>query len=429
MAWLIVVTLFVFAYFVTAFLPIAKAILLLVSCIVLLDYVLLFLLGGSIYAHRVVPDFLSNGDENEIHIRIVNKYKIPITLEIIDELPFQFQKRDFSIIEEIKATSKKNLQYTLTPKERGVYEFGNLLIYTSSKLGFLQKRYTAENTKAIKVYPSFVHLKKYALKSLADRKTNGGNKTMLRRGFSTEFDHIKEYNRGDDARLINWKASARRNQLMINSFMEEKSQNIYCLIDKGRLMKMPFNGLSLLDYAINATLMFSYVSIQKNDKVGLVSFNEKVNDVLPPAKTRKQFNNILETLYKQRSNYLDSDFAALYRHLNRKTGHRGLMLLFTNFETYSGFERQLPYLKAINSKELLCVVLFENIELSSIEKNRGDNLEDIYIKTIADKFMMEKRLIVKELQKNGIMSILSTPSKLSIDVVNKYLELKSSNVI
>jgi uncharacterized protein (DUF58 family) len=87
-----------------------------------------------------------------------------------------------------------------------------------------------------------------------------------------EFEQIKEYVSGDDIRTLNWKASARKGGLMINNFMEEKSQQVYCIIDKGRLMKMPFDGLTLLDYAINTCLVLSNVCLRKQDRVGVITF-------------------------------------------------------------------------------------------------------------------------------------------------------------
>lgn len=353
----------------------------------------------------------------------------PVFVDIIDEIPEQFQKRDFLIHRLLKSGERAEFTYHLRPTQRGEYHFGDIHLFLNTLIGLVTKRMTAMQEQVVKVYPSFSQLKKQRILALPDMNSGGGNRVLYRRGFSTEFDHIKEYNRGDDARLINWKASARRNQLMLNSFMDEKSQQIYCLIDKGRLMQMPFNELALLDYAIHAALMFSYVGIQKNDKVGLITFNEKVSDHLPASRSKRQINAFLETLYRQKTDYLESDYEEVYKYVNKKIGHRSLFFLFTNFETWSGFERQLAYFKALNQKHLLCVVFFENTEIHRIHENRGDSIEDIYIKTIADRFILEKKRIVAELKKHGILVLLSEPQKLTLQVVNKYLELKTRQII
>ncbi|MBK7762843.1 MAG: DUF58 domain-containing protein [Bacteroidetes bacterium] len=395
----------------------------------LLDYGLLFFTRNSLIGARKLPVRFSNAEANTVHINLSSSYAFRLNLTYLDELPVQFQQRDFQIQHSIEAKGELQLNYSLMPTQRGEYEFGNIHLYISSKIGLVQRRFTIQSSQTVKVYPSFLQLRNYQLKALAEQNLESRGRRLYRRGLSTEFEHVKEYTRGDDSRSINWKASARRDQLMVNSFMDEKSQQIFCLIDKGRMMKMSFNGITLLDYAINATLMFSYVALQKDDKIGLITFAEKTHEVLQPAKLKKQFNVIMETLYKQETRFLESNFEDVYLTVNKRAGQRSLLLLFTNFETITGFMRQLPYLKVMNKKHLLCVVLFENTEVSRIHDRRGDALEDIYVKTIADRFIYEKKMIVKELQKHGILAIYTKPEQLTIQVVNKYLALKAKQFI
>jgi hypothetical protein len=429
LCWGVLALLFLSAYFVPFMMTMAKSITLFFAVLTLLDLILLFGTKKTIRIRRLVADMLSLAEENKVRLHIESTFAMPLTARVIDELPEQFQIRDFILMQRLEAGASIETDYLLKPTTRGEYSFGNLHVFASTALKFVQRRFTVFAEKKVKVYPAFLQLRKFQIKSAPDVNASAGGHRPFRRGFSTEFDHIKEYTRGDDARTINWKASARRSQLMINSFMDEKSQQIYCLIDKGRLMKMPFDHLSLLDYAINATLMFSYVSLQKDDKIGLITFAEKVEDVLQPSKAKKQFNKVMETLYLQETRFLESNFADLYTVVNKRAGQRSLLILFTNFETLQGFERQLPYLRRLNQKHLLCVVLFENTEVSALQANREDSIEDIYLHTIADKFLYEKKMILKELQKNDILAIYTSPSSLTVNVVNKYLELKARQFI
>ena len=118
-------------------------------------------------------------------------------------------------------------------------------------------------------------LRQYELLAISNRLTDLGIKRIRRVGHNTEFEQIKEYVKGDDYRTINWKASARRHQLMVNVYQDERSQQIFNVIDKGRVMQQAFRGMTLLDYAINASLVLSYVAMHKEDKAGIVTFNEK----------------------------------------------------------------------------------------------------------------------------------------------------------
>ena len=239
------------------------------------------------------------------------------------------------------------------------------------------------------------------------------------------FFQIKEYVRGDDYRTINWKATARKQDLMVNNYTDERSQQIYCLINKGRVMKMPFHGLTLLDYAINASLVLSNVALVKQDKAGLITFEKNLDTFLSADKKPTQMNLVLETLHKQRTEFLEADFEKLFSVIRNRITNRSLLVLFTNFESMESLQREMPALKKIARYHLLLVVFFENTELKSLIERKTSSIEDIYIKTIAEKFTYEKKLMVKELHKNGIPSILTTPEGLTINTVNKYLELKT----
>ena len=422
----------VLCYILSMQLPILMTVghLLLLGLIVffLLEYAILFFTKNNIYLLRTMEDVLSNTDNNSIAIEIMSEFNLPLRINLLDEIPVQFQERNFNIVDKLKAREERTIRYKLRPTSRGEYHFGQTHLYARTSIGLLQRRFSTEHGHMVKVYPSYLKLKQYSIRGVSVRDQSMGS-VMVRRGMSTEFDQIKDYVRGDDVRTINWKATARRRQLMVNTYMDERSQQVFCLIDKSRLMKMPFDGVSLLDYAINATLMFSYMAIQKDDKVGLITFSKKVNDVMKASKSKKQFSQIVERLYNQQTDFSESDYGALQRVIKRDVGQRSLLLLFTNFETYVGFERKLAHFKMLNKKHLLCVVLFENTELKTIHTDRGDSLEDIYIKTMADKYHYEKKMMLKELRKNGILSIYSTPQNLSVNVVNKYLDLKTKRII
>jgi len=216
---------------------------------------------------------------------------------------------------------------------------------------------------------------------------------------------------------------------MVNQYQDEKSQPIYSIIDTGRVMKMPFNGLKLLDYAINSTLAFSNVALKKHDKVGMMSFSKTIESFLPALHKLTYLNSILENLYNINTQFTDSDFGLLYAQLKRKVTHRSLLLLYTNFEHISSLKRQLPYLQAISKKHMLVVIIFENTELDELIAQDAEDLQSIYHKTIAEKFSFEKRLMAKELQKHGIQTILTAPENLTINTINKYLEIKARGLL
>ncbi|HEA80197.1 MAG TPA: DUF58 domain-containing protein, partial [Maribacter sp.] len=210
-----VILCFLVSYIFENFTFVAKLLFYLFLALIIVDVVLLFLSKGSIVAYRIVPDKLSNGDENSIKIKVTNQYLFSCNVNIIDELPFQFQKRDFSFRGVLKSGEQKFYSYNVRPVERGVYSFGNLNVFASSTVGFLANKYTFDHDKEVPVYPSFLQLRKYDLLAFSNRLLEFGIKKIRRIGHTMEFEQIKDYIQGDDIRNINWKATAKRGQLMV----------------------------------------------------------------------------------------------------------------------------------------------------------------------------------------------------------------------
>jgi uncharacterized protein (DUF58 family) len=411
------------------FYHLANILLLLFILVFTLDVFILFRNKNGVAAKRLTGAKLSNGDENVISIQIENHFCFKVHITLIDELPIQFQIRNFERKIIIESNRENFIQYSLRPVQRGEYYFGAIRVFVASALKLIERRFSFEQGAMLPVYPSFIQMRKYELLAIHNRLTTGGIKKIRRIGQTAEFDQIKEYVAGDDIRSVNWKATARKDRLMVNKYQDEKSQSVYCLVDMGRNMKMPFEQMALLDYAINASLVISNIAHIKNDKPGLVTFTHQIHSHIAAERRNSQMKRIIETLYNQQTNYTESDFERLYLHVKRMVNQRSLLLLFTNFESLSSLKRQLKYLKQIAKQHLLVVVFFENTELKAVLIKNAENTFDIYYKTIAEKFELEKRLIIKELSACGIQSIYTAPQNLSINTINKYLELKARGLV
>jgi uncharacterized protein (DUF58 family) len=417
--------LFIISYFFPLLYRIAEVILILLLIALVADLLLMYSKNNGLSAKRITAERWSNGDENKVLLELVNLYPFPVLTHIIDELPVQFQERKWLRKLFIKRNGENSLTYIVRPVERGEYIFGNINVYAHSPLKLVKRRYTFFSEEIVKVYPSYVQMRRYQLLAIGNRLQEAGVKRVRKLGHSMEFEQIKEYVPGDDYRTVNWKATARKGSLMTNNYTDERSQQIYCAVNKGRVMKMPFDGMSLLDYAVNASLVLSNVALGKQDKAGLITFAENLDTFLPADKKPTQMSLMLEALYKQKTRFLESDFEKLFSVIRNRITHRSLIILFTNFESLESLQREMPSLKRIAKYHLLVVVFFENTELRKLQEGHAAAMEDIYIKTIAEKFAFEKKLMVKELIANGIISILTTPENLTVNTINKYLELKN----
>ncbi|MEM9648230.1 MAG: DUF58 domain-containing protein [Bacteroidota bacterium] len=420
---------FVFSYWFPFLYPISWILVFVIITLLLLDTYLLYAKTNTVDAQRNLPQKLSNSDYNVLSVRVTSKYAFKAGIVVIDELPVQFQKRDFAQHLVLSKNESQTFDYSVRPVERGEYVFGNLNVYASSPLRIVKRRFVFQKDQMVPVYPSIIQMQQYDFLAINNRLSEFGLKKIRRIGHTQEFEQIKEYIKGDDIRTINWKATAKKNQLMVNQYQDEKSQPIYSIIDTGRVMKMPFDGLKLLDYAINSTLAFSNVALKRNDKTGMLTFSKNIETFVPAVQKISHLNTILEKLYNISTLFSDSDFGLLYAHIKRKANQRSLLLLYTNFEHVSALRRQLPFLLAIAKKHVLVVIFFENTELEELISTDAENLQAIYHKTIAEKFSLEKKLMQKELQRYGIQTILTPPESLTINTINKYLEIKARGLL
>ncbi len=397
---------------------------------VLIDILLLFANKTGFLAQRKTNhQKLSNGDDNEVYIEIQNNYSFGVSCEIIDELPEQFQYRDLKIKKKLLSQEAQNIKFTVRPVSRGEFHFGNTIGLVCSQIGFVKRKFVFENAQMLPSYPSFLKLRQYELQAISNTLVDVGIKKIRKIGQSTEFDTIKEYVIGNDIRTINWKASARKNQLMVNHYRDERAQQVYSIIDMGRIMKMPFDELSLLDYSINASLVLSHISYIKHDKPGLITFSNSIKNSVSADRKGNQLLRLQESLYNAKTDFEESNYEVLLNHVRAKITQRSLLLLFTNFETLSGLRRQLKYIRHLAKHHLVVVILFENTELHDLLNKQAGNTSEIYSQTIAKKIDYEKTQITFELQKLGIQCVYTKPQNLTVNTLNKYLELKSRGMI
>ncbi|MCB9189071.1 MAG: DUF58 domain-containing protein [Flavobacteriales bacterium] len=427
--WTIVVAMYCLAFVWPVIFPIAHVALMVLLSLVVVDIMVLFLSKSKIKGRRIINKQLSLGDENIVRLQITSKYKQPISLRIIDELPYQLQIRDFEHFMFLKPSETKELRYPIQPTKRGEYEFGDLNVYVSTILRLIERRINLPLHQEVKVYPSILQMKKYELQVFSKTAIFQGIKRVRRLGNNNEFEQIKNYVQGDDIRTINWKATSRKGELMVNQYQEERSQQVYCVIDKSRSMRMPFEGLTLLDHAINSSLVLSNIILRKGDKAGVITFSDKLGAQLPAESNAGQLRKILDTLYNQKTKFMDANYERLYFGSRNIIKGRSMLLLFTNFESMYALKRNIHLLRKLNQNHLLVVVFFENTELESVANMESNKTKDIYYKTMARKFALEKELIAYELRKYGIQSILTKPQDLSVNTINKYLEIKSRGML
>ncbi len=395
---------------------------------VVFDYYRLYRIAAKITAERFTPRVLSLSDEMNIRIRLFNGSNRSVSVRVIDELPFDLQIRDHHIDLELKPEADRELRYPIRPLTRGEYGFGRINLWLTTSWKLAEWRVVRGEAETVPVYPSIIQMQQFSLKAQTTVPA-AGRRRLRRLAKSYEFDQIKDYVQGDDLRSVNWKATSRRNALMVNQYEDERAQRVYCFVDKGRTMLMPFEGLSLLDYAINATLALSNVIIGRDDRAGLLTFSDKVGTVLPADSKPDHLRRLMEALYRQEDRQVESNYDLLYYASRKLLGGRSLIVLFTNFESNYALDRVLPGLRRIAKSHQLVVVMFENTEIADLLKDKTVDTEDVYLKATARRYLQQRELMAARLRQNGVKVVLTRPQDLTGEVINKYLELKQRGLV
>lgn len=424
-----VATLFAASYPFSWMFPLAQTTLVGFLGLVGTDFLLLFARKPAVTCRRELNPVFSLSDPNTVRLLVENQTNLYLRLSIADELPEQFQTRDEEVKIGLAARQSQILNRILLPLSRGTYDFGHINVFVSTRIGLLERRLIFEQAQQVAVYPSIIQMKQYELRAMRHIAHDSGIKKMRRIGHSYEFDQIKNYVQGDDYRSINWKASSRRAALMVNQYEDERSQQVYCIVDKSRVMRMPFEGLSLMDYAINTALAISNIILKKQDKAGLLTFSDVIGATLKAERDTGQLNRILESLYREKERPVESNYELLYEGVRRLIGARSLLLLFTNFESMYALERALPTLRRLGRAHLLVVVFFENTEIRKLAQEEVVTTADMYRQTVARQFLQDKKEMVTKLRQYGIQAVLTKPQDLTLNTINKYLELKSRGLI
>ena len=424
----VIILLFVVSFRVKVMFPIVQALFVFLIILALVDVLLLFQKNIQVSASRTMAQVLSLGDENKITIHLQNKSPMDLKAEVIDELPEQLQIRDFSYLTTLpKGDETQSIIYRVKPPRRGEYHFGDIQVITRTGMDLFARKLTIPAQEIIEVHPSIILMKDLELKAFSRTAVHDGIKKVRRIGVSYEFEQVSPYVEGDDIRHLNWKATGRTRELMVNRFEMERSQPIYSVICKTREMRMPFNGLSLLDHAVNTTLALSNIALLKYDKMGLLTFSDKVGSAIRADSKAGQLKRIMHSLYNEKERQVEANYNVLSLGLRQIA--RSLVFLFTNFESEYALDRALPHLRLLAKQHLLVTVFFKNTEIEQFADETPEDLRGIYSRTLARKMINEKRAIVRKLQRNNIQTILTEPENLAMNTVNKYLDLKMRGAV
>ena len=391
----------------------------------------------TLVVERDVDDKLSLGADNPVRVRIHNTSRFPLRLELRDTPPAAIpcdsgnekNGKDAPLVFALPPNSRHAAVYHLRPTQRGDYEFGDMYLRVRGRLGMVHRLVRVPAARQVKVYPNMLEAARFDLLARRGRLQQAGIRKARLQGAGREFESLREYQPDDEMRRIDWKATARRGDLISRQYEVERSQNVMLVLDVGRTMLAEVDGIQKLDYAINAALMLAYVATQSDDKVGLLVFADTVQTYLPPRKGREQVYAILEALHNTHAGLTEPDYLQALAFLQTRFRKRALMVCFTDLWDPDSSRMTIAELASLQPRHVACAVTLLDTKLQRLADQEPETLEGAYEKAVATQVLQDRERALSALRQRHVLVVDSPAEKLSAELVNKYLEVKERMLV
>jgi uncharacterized protein (DUF58 family) len=383
---------------------------------------------------RHIPRRFMIGEENDVVIAISHLLQRQITLTIKDEYPPGLVLRGERLL--LATPKRKNgaerqatVGYKLYAESRGAYEFGDIIARRVSPWGLVIKQDQVKAAESVKVYPNINEARRHELSARRNRQMMIGMRKTRIRGQGREFESLRDYVRGDEMRHISWTTTARRGRLITRQYQIERNQSIVVMIDAGRLMTSRIEHLSKLDHAINAALAIGYVATRGGDNVGLLVFNRQVATYLPPQRGHAQLAAMTEALYNVRPEMIEPSYARAFQYLSQNCKRRSLVVILTDLVDRDASAELLAYTATLLPRHLPLIVTIGDKDLRALVTEEPRKITDVYQQSVAEELLQQREEALARITELGGLALDVAAGQLSLQLVNKYLEVKERGLL
>ena len=392
-----------------------------------------YLLSENAEAFRVkreMDERFAMGAVNEVSLKIFNRARRKVTFIVKDEPPAEMElmtPREAQLT--VPALRTRAWRYQLLPTARGKYGFGNTVIRFRTRLGLLWRQAAYQTTTDVKVYPDIREARKHEIYAHRNKRPEPGLRRMRIRGQGREFESLREFAIGDEIRHISWAATARRGKLITRQYTIERSQNIVVLLDTGRLMTARIGKLTKLDHAVNATLSIAYVAAAGGDNVGLVAFSRRVVSYLPPRRGHDQINRLMEALYSLEPQMIEPSYKRAFNFFSANCHRRSLVVILTDLVDRDASAELLAHTSQLIPRHLPLIITIGDTDLRELVRSDPVNSTDVYRQAVAEEILRQREEALTRIRHAGGLALDVPAGRLSLELVNKYLEVKERGLL
>ena len=379
---------------------------------------------GGYATRRAMPDPFSLGEPEEVAVAIQNRAAAGLKATVADHAPDALRPFPREVEGRFDANGMLRAVYTTYSPRRGAYSFGPVDVRVWRDGGWWRRQIRLPLAQEVAVFPNVVAIKRIQLSLRRGLRAMAGMRRARPPGASTAFAGLRDYVRGDDVRRVSWTATARRDRPVVMEVEAERGQQVIIAIDCGRLMTAPAGDLDKLDHAVNAALMLAWVAQAYGDRVGLMTFDDRVTSFIKPERGTTQLRRITEALYAVRPEYVEPDFGHAMTHLALRVGRRSMIVMLTDVQDAEASRELVAHSLRLAARHLVLVVAMSDPAVMSARDDPIVSTNRAYEWAAAEEFVASRRQSFELLRRGGVLGLDVVAGQLSPALVERYLELK-----
>ncbi|MDJ0687171.1 MAG: DUF58 domain-containing protein [Xenococcaceae cyanobacterium MO_188.B32] len=381
---------------------------------------------NAVEVKRYPLDKLSVGRDNLIRL-VIKSFNNKASVKIKDFYPPQFSVSTDTLQATLPPNTTEKLTYTINPDSRGEYEWGDIQVRQLGNWGLAWRDWEIPAREKVSIYPDLISLRSLSIR--LSLENTGSMRQARRLGNGTEFAELREYRTGDDIRLIDWKATARRSRPVVRVLEPEQEQTLFILLDRGRLMTARVQGLKRFDWGLNATLSLALAGLSRGDKVGVAVFDRDINTLIPPERGNHHLTKLIESLTPLQPVLLEPDYLSAITKVVTKQTRRALVVVITDLVDATASMELLKAMIRLTPRYLpFCVTLRDPV-IDTLSHNSTNNTTETYSRAIALDLLAQRQVAFAKLKQKGVLVLDAPANQISEQLVDRYLQMKARNLL
>ena len=396
-----------------------------VGLVLIITRDLALLPGRSGYrVRRHVPEPFSLGELEEVTVVVENSAAAGLDARVADHAPAELKPHPRELAGRFDKNGRLTVSYFTSSPRRGAFRFGPVDLQVAREDGWWRRQVRLPQAAEVAVFPNVVAIKRVQLTLRRGLRAMAGLRRARPPGASTAFAGLRDYVRGDEFRRVSWTATARRDRPVVVEVEAERGQQVMIALDCGRLMTAPAGELDKLDHAVNAALMLAWVAHAYGDRVGLMTFDDRVTGFIKPERGSSQIRRLTEALYSIKSDYVEPDFGHAFTHLALRLGRRSMVVVLTDVQDPEASKELVAHCLRLAARHLVLVVAMSDPAVLNARDQPVTSSSRAYEWAAAEEFVASRRESFELLRRGGVLGLDVVAGRLSPALVERYLELK-----